>query len=61
MGSVEISDYERHEENRMEAAPTAKNDSSKLNILSNAYSAQRADFKNLSWPYPNPESFLEIT
>jgi len=68
--NVEISDYERHEENRMEVAPTALNDSSKylflrydelvlkLDILSNIYAAQRADFKNLSWPCPNPEAFI---
>jgi len=67
---VEVSDYERYKEGRMEVAPNAVSTSSKylflrhdelrlkLDILSSIYTAQRADFKNLSWPCPNPESFI---
>lgn len=67
--AVEVSDYERYEENRMEVAPNAASDSTnflflrhdelekKLEILKLVYSAQRGDFRNLSWPCPNPESF----
>ena len=70
--AVEMSDFERHENIRIEVAPTAASDSSKflflrhdelskkLEILSTVYAAQRGDFRNLSWPCPNPEGFKEL-
>lgn len=70
--AVEMSDYERYENNRMEVAPTAASDSTrflflrhdelnnKLEILSTVYATQRGDFRNLSWPCPNPEGFKEF-